>query len=69
MMGLLAVIKVKSHPASSELHGQSAVFCYGGKCMTPASMTELIQSRQQVWACFVNLKSWFVQIPPAMKYF
>ena len=24
-----------------------SVFCYGGKFMTPASMTELIQSRQQ----------------------
>lgn len=47
MMCLLAVLKVKLHLASNKLHCRSAMFCYGGKCMTPASMTELIQSRQQ----------------------
>lgn len=46
-MCLLAVLKVKLHLASNKLHCQNAMFCYGGKFMTPASMTELIQSRQQ----------------------
>lgn len=46
-MCLLDVLKVKSHLASNKLRCQSAMFCYGGKFMSPASMTELIQSRQQ----------------------
>lgn len=46
-MCLLAVLKVKSHIASNKLCCQSVMFCYVGKFMTSASMTELIQSRQQ----------------------
>lgn len=52
-MCLLAVLKVRSHLASNKLHFQSAMFCYGGKLMTPASMTEQVQSRQRG-------KSWLV---------
>lgn len=46
-MSLLAVLKVRLHLSSSKQHCQSALFCYGGKFMTPASMTDLIQSREQ----------------------